>query len=131
MRIHAPYRAAALTLIAVTLLFHAGVPVTVYLCPMMSSDSPTCEMSVPSFGNTPSITKQTPSCCSKYIIAESNSIPYLKSENTPGVDLAVAICLIDQNPDPRDGWSAPVLLQDAGPPRSSPPLYILSSSFLI
>jgi hypothetical protein len=131
VRIPTPYRTVASTLVAVILLFNAGIPVTVYLCPMMSAENPTCEMSVPSFGDIPSLTKQVPSCCNKYIVAERNSTPYLKFENLLTVDHSVAIFASDQSMDTRSGWSAPPLLLDAGPPRHNLPLYLLSSSLLI
>ncbi len=131
MHLRAPYRVIRATLAVVILVFNTGIPVTMYLCPMMSAENPTCSMSVPSFGDTPSITKQIPSCCAKYIVAERDSTPYLKSENHQAPDLSGAIAAIDIPTSLNEGYAQPVRWLDTGPPRSSPPLYLLTSTLLI
>lgn len=131
MMIPRSYRTVAVVLVATVLLFNAGVPITKYLCPMMSSENPTCEMSVPSFGDIPSITKQIPSCCAKYIVAERNSTPYLKLEHKFEAPLSFIALPADASPDPRDGWNAPLAPNDTGPPLARNPLYILNSTLLI
>lgn len=118
-------------LVATVLLFNAGVPITKYLCPMMSSEKPTCEMSVPSFGDIASITRQVPACCTKYIIAERNSTPYLKVENTLEAPLSFVALPADVPLDPEDGWTVSLAPDDTGPPLARAPLYILNSTLLI
>ena len=131
MTIARTYRAAALVLVATVLLFNAGVPITKYLCPMMSAENPTCEMSVPSFGDIASITRQVPACCTKYIIAERNSTPYLKVEHTLEAPLSCIALPADAHEDPSSGWAAPLAPDDTGPPLAQAPLYILNSTLLI
>jgi hypothetical protein len=131
MTISGAYRFTATILVLGVALYSVGVPVTVYMCPMMSADSPSCEMSVPSFGNIPSIANEAPACCAKYIVAEGHSTPYLKFENPKDAPLSVAIIAAVQSGEPRHGWSEPLVQQDAGPPGSDPPLYILKSALLI
>lgn len=121
----------AVVLVATVLLFNAGLPITMYLCPMMSAEKPTCAMSVPSFGEVPSITKQIPSCCTKVIVAERNSTPYLKLENLFDAAHSFTAVAADRADEPRDGWNAPLPANDTGPPFSQAPLYILNSTLLI
>jgi len=131
MKIPAPYRIIAVMLVATVLLFNAGVPVTVYLCPMMSAENPTCEMSVPSFGDIPSITKQIPACCTKRIIAERNATPYLKLEDKTDAPLSFTALPAEAPAEVREGWSTPPVVNDTGPPLAPTPLYILNSALLI
>lgn len=131
MTIQRFHRAIALALVAAVLVFNAGVPVTMYLCPMMSDENPTCDMSVPSFGDIPSITKQASACCAKIIIAERNSTPYLKLEDRlEGSPLLTALPT-DAPDDLLEGHDAPLVPDDTGPPIPPLALYILHSTLLI
>jgi len=118
-------------LVATVVLFNAGVPIATYVCPMISAEKPTCEMSVPTFGDIPSITRQIPACCIKYIIAERNATPYLKLENRFEAPLSFIALPAETAEDPSDGWNSPLAPDDTGPPLATAPLYILNSSLLI
>ena len=131
MTIPRTYRTVAVMLVATVLLFNAGVPITRYLCPMMSSENPTCEMSVPSFGNIDSITRQIPACCAKVIVAERNSTPYLKLEHRLDAPLSSIALLAIAPEGPSDGWRVPLAPDDTGPPLARAPLYVLYSTLLI
>lgn len=122
-------------LIAVFSLFNVGLPVVQYLCPMMSAENPTCAMmpsdasGIPLYAGT-AITNVIPSCCSKYIIAERNTTPFLKIQDA--VSHADGVVFISSFV-PADLATTD---QSFGSPNSgsvSPPspLFILHSSLLI
>jgi hypothetical protein len=58
-------------------VFNIGIPIVTYICPMMSNNSPTCEMMPPATRSALSFTSEIPDCCTSHIIAERNTTPYL------------------------------------------------------
>ncbi|MBI4429023.1 MAG: hypothetical protein HY562_07875 [Ignavibacteriales bacterium] len=65
--------------------FSIGVPVVQYLCPTMSSENPTCDMSPTANATGTSISTQTPACCAKQLGAERNTTPFLKVEKLQSI----------------------------------------------
>lgn len=116
-------------LILVFSFFSVGVPVVQYLCPMMSGENPTCDMSPAANTGTLTISTETPACCAKNIGAERNTTPFLKVEKHQTVSLDI---LADVT-----GTVDPVSLQNSFysiTPTihySTPPLFVLHSAFLI
>jgi|GEM_PF-1626600 len=124
-------KAISLILLAALTLFNVGVPVYLYLCPMMDYDNPVCAMS-PAEANGPSLTSITPDCCAKYLVAERKTTPFLKSDvHQPDVErLQVAIPDIAEPTLP--GSVVAVGLRTSSPRSvTSPPLHILHSTFLL
>jgi len=67
-------------LIIVFIVFNAGIPVVISLCPMMDDDVCQCEMMPPATHNVLSYTSEIPDCCTSHLVAERNTIPYLSVE---------------------------------------------------
>ncbi len=120
----------SVVLLAAFALFNVGVPVVQYLCPMMSSDNPMCTMMPSGDSQQAAFTNVIPSCCSKYIVAERNTTPFLKIQDaashadgvvlTPSLDLVEAIASHQPFASPHTGAFSP-----------PSPLFILHSSLLI
>lgn len=128
-----PKITVSIALIAVFALFNVGVPIVKYLCPMMSMENPTCDMSTSPYDGAIAYSTPTPNCCAKYIIAERNTTPYVSIQkyNAPVVE-ALALAVIAA-PAISDLQSSSILAANLSPPhaRSSEPLFLLNSSFLI
>ena len=111
-------------------LFNVGVPVVQYLCPMMSSDNPTCPMMPSDSGAGTAVTNIVPSCCSKYIVAERNTTPFLKIQDAVGHTDAVALTpsLAFADAISSEQFSQSPHTGAVSPPS---PIFILHSSLLI
>ncbi|HWP81184.1 MAG TPA: hypothetical protein VNN76_00850 [Bacteroidota bacterium] len=122
----------ATTLIASLTLFSVGLPIVTYLCPMMSAEQPTCEMSAPPSSGI-AVSSQTPDCCGKIIIAERNTTPYLKSDRSHGDSERILTLIVDIVADYSflSGFFASTtsLQVTALPP--SEPLFLLHASLLL
>lgn len=70
-------------------LFNIGLPVVMYLCPMMSGENPVCEMSDSPSAGVPSIARQASDCCGKYLVAERNTAPFVKNHQVDQEKIAV------------------------------------------
>jgi len=125
---------SSVVLLAAFSVFNVGMPVVQYLCPMMSSENPTCAMMLSDGGLLPAyagtaITNVIPSCCSKYIVAERNTTPFLKIQDAvshaDGVVLTSSFVSVDATTSGQH-FISPI---DAA--ASPPPLFILHSSLLI
>lgn len=118
----------SLILLAAFALFNAGMPVYFYLCPMMSSDTPMCDMSpAPSDGL--SLTSVTPDCCARIFVADRQTTPFLKSSG-PDLDRSIVTPAID-GILPSLSVSQHVPQNATYVASSPPPLYLLNSALLI
>ena len=113
-------------------LFNAGMPVVSYLCPLMSAESPACDLSPAKATDRPSVTNQVPACCEKIIVAERKTTPFVKvhAEFRGSLQTVVleAIPVSDEISSPASFFS---LISDTGPPGPPQPLFLLNSSLLI
>jgi hypothetical protein len=75
-----PQKIILTTLIMAFLLFNVGLPVSMYLCPMMSPDLACCTLSSSKVDPTLSLTRQAMGCCTPVLIAERSTIPFIKSQ---------------------------------------------------
>jgi hypothetical protein len=108
--------------------FSVGVPVVQYLCPMMSAENPTCDMSPVSKPGQLTISTETPSCCAKKLGAERNTTPFLKVEKAQTFSFDVI------SATPATELVSQTLSISSTIPSihySSSPLFLLNSSFLI
>lgn len=117
-------------LLAAFLLFNAGMPVYLYLCPMMSDENPVCDMS-PAQADGLSLTSITPDCCARVLVAERITTPFVKSDiKQPDVERIQAEAPQASLPT---FVGIPVVHADPTVPRSDPsaPLFLLHRSLLI
>lgn len=117
-------------LLAAFVLFNAGMPVYLYLCPMMSPENPVCDMS-PAQADGLSLTSIAPDCCARVFVAERITTPFVKSDSPlPDVERIQA-----EAPQASLLASVATGVVFADPSRSptdpSPPLFILHRSLLI
>lgn len=116
-------------LITVFMLSNIGMPVVMYLCPMMSADNPVCSMMPSENSKQVSITNTVPACCAKYIVAERNTTPFVKIQDAgvhgEAAPLRIRIFSVQIHPD-QDLFAAHEVAES--PPT---PLFILNSSLLI
>jgi hypothetical protein len=120
-------------LIAVFGVFTVGLPIVRYLCPMMNEDMMSCPYTPQSKSLGASITNETPSCCTSYIVAERNTTPYTSVEKYAHQQLQVQdftapVGIVS------DHFSIPVIVPfgtTTSPPPEREPLYVLNSSLLI
>ena len=112
-------------------LFNVGLPIVLFVCPMMSNGQ-VCDCN-----NTPSdglaISYEGSNCCSHTVVAERNTIPFLGASkyHSPTAEIILVLSTdfapIAANVQPQlSGFTA-----NTGPPVSANPIYILSSSLLI
>ncbi|MBI3787522.1 MAG: hypothetical protein HY276_04610 [Ignavibacteriales bacterium] len=123
----------SIALIAVFGLFNVGVPIVKYLCPMMSMENPTCDLSTSTSDAALAFSAQTPSCCAKYIVAERNTTPFLSIEKYSVPQLEVLMPATVASISTIEFQSSLIFTTDFSPPlsHSGEPLFLLNSSFLI
>ena len=108
-------------------LFNVGLPVVLYLCPMMSQSG--CPMSHDSGNRGLSLVNQSPSCCGKVVVAERNTNPFVKIQQVEHQKASVVVIVHS------DIQRTPFCITDqpfanASPP-GDPPLFLLNATFLI
>ncbi len=110
-------------------LFNVGLPVVLYLCPMMSSTSPACPMS--NEGNAPglSIVNQSAACCGKVIVAERHTTPFVKVQQPEHQKISLVI-LLDTTLQ-EHSFSSLTQTFDKPPPPGESQLFLLHSALLI
>ncbi|HAL57036.1 MAG TPA: hypothetical protein DCP63_11330 [Bacteroidetes bacterium] len=123
----------SLLLVAVFTLFNIGLPVVMYVCPMMEMNGPCCQSPTDGGAVSHVFSNQGGDCCASYIIAERNTNPFLSvnSYQAPhpeimsfiGAPVAAEVFL---------GFSS-VAFGDRSPPEPSTtaPLFLLNSALLI
>lgn len=111
--------------------FNVGLPIAMYVCPMMSGDLSACSCNCSPEGL--SIGFQRDNCCDSSVLAERNTIPFLGVDKfqTPATELIFVFspALLDSYVPSLVVASTSVL--DTGPNLSAPPLYLRSSTLLI
>ena len=121
----------AYTLAGLFTVFNVGLPIVIFVCPMMSSGH-VCECNK-ARGDGLTVSYPMGECCSHSVVAERNTTPFLSSAKyqvpTSDVVLALSAMVVPS--------SNPVHLVhpdntfNTGPPPAAAPIYLLSSSFLI
>jgi hypothetical protein len=126
----------AAALVVVFSAFNIGMPMVIHLCPMMQGSmmqesAVCCPVSRAPIGTT-QLSNQVGDCCDSYIVAERNTVPFLKvlRIDATSIDTHVATPCID--PQSSD---APRLRTFANISSvfhtHAPPLFLLHSSLLI
>ncbi|HEX9614997.1 MAG TPA: hypothetical protein VGA55_05805 [Bacteroidota bacterium] len=119
----------SLILLAAFLVFNVGMPVYFYLCPMMSDESPMCDVFPAQSSAKLSLTTITPDCCAKVFVADRKTTPFLKAadENLQNTEVSIVPArvpdILEATGDFAEVTHAPAL--------SPPPLYLLNSTLLI
>lgn len=119
----------AVTLIVAFGLFNIGLPVVMYLCPMMSGENPVCEMSDSPSAGVPSIARQASDCCGKYLVAERNTAPFVKSHQVDQEKIAVSASLTEELR--QNFFSVQHSTSVDSPHPHTLPLFLLNSTLLI
>jgi hypothetical protein len=112
-------------------LFNVGLPIVLFVCPMMS-DGQVCTCNTDkSAGLT--ISYEGSNCCSHTVVAERNTIPFLSASQYHSPTAEVILVLsTDFTPTSADAQpQLAAFTANTGPPVSTNPIYILSSSLLI
>lgn len=110
-------------------LFNVGLPVVLYLCPMMSSTRSACPMANETAANGSALLNQAPNCCGKVIIAERNTTPFVKVQQLQQEKiLSLAVLTIDFQKQTTFRFDQTAV---ESPPLSDSPLFLLNSVLLI
>ena len=123
---------AVFLLVAFT-LFNVGVPVVYYLCPMMSIEMPYCDMSPQKADGDAAIAGQTPACCSKVVVAERNTTPFVQLHSPHSLDFkSIVVEFLIPASLTTSAVFASAIFDDGSPPQAtSPPLFLLNAALLI
>ncbi len=117
------------TLVLAFGLFNVGLPVALYLCPMMSSPQPACPMASDRASHELALENQNSSCCGKVIFVERNTTPFVKSHQVDQEKIAVGALLKEH---PTENFSAVLHSTTVESPHLHPlPLFLLNSTLLI
>jgi hypothetical protein len=112
-------------------VFNVGLPIVLFVCPMMSGGQ-VCDCSkVPNNGVAISYT--IGECCTHTVVAERNTIPFLSAANyhAPFSEVVLVLSSIVL-PSINPAHPAQLdLSSNTGPPFATAPIYLLSSSLLI
>ncbi len=113
-------------------VFSIGVPVVLYLCPMMDTGSMCCEIPAGSDDGTHTLTRQPHSCCNLVVGAERNTTPYRIAQSSHGHEFKVVAILDSETSTSQLGIGIDHFpADDVEQNLIKPPLYVLNSSFLI
>jgi hypothetical protein len=121
----------AYALAGVFTLFNVGLPIILFVCPMMSAGQ-ICNCNKAQTDG-PAVSYPTGECCSHTIVAERNTTPFLSSIKfqVPASEVVLvlsSIMLPSTNPAHLSQLDN---VSNTGPPPPAAPIYILSSSLLI
>ena len=121
----------AYTLAGLFALFNVGLPIVLFVCPMMSNGQ-VCDCNTTSTDQV-SITYEHGNCCNHKVVAERNTIPFLSSSKyqSPGSGV---IFVLSSGMAPCVQPAHELLIarvSNTGPPVPANPKYILSSALLI
>jgi hypothetical protein len=129
--------AISFPLILVFTIFTVGVPVMISLCPMANMEDSCCGMNPPLAGyGSVSFNPVLPECCTRHIIAEGNSTPYLTAERSKVLTLLPVALIAHETDDTYLVYRQPamteVLCISPSPPfPEKTSLSVLNSTFLI
>jgi hypothetical protein len=121
----------AYTLAGLFTVFNVGLPIVLFVCPMMS-DGQVCDCAeVQSDGL--AISYPMGECCSHTIVAERNTTPFLSSAKyqAPASEVVLVLSSIAMPSINPARTAQPDNSSNTGPPPATAPIYLLSSSLLI
>ncbi|MBI2619954.1 MAG: hypothetical protein HYW57_07720 [Ignavibacteriales bacterium] len=122
----------AILLLGAFSFFNVGMPVYLYLCPMMSSQNPMCDMWAPASSSDSAVTNQTAACCAKVFVADRKTTPFLKAQDSfPGQDRPVVEVFIIEGADPVQANFYAVGSLEIQRTKYAPPVFLLHSAFLL
>jgi hypothetical protein len=119
----------SITLIVAFGVFNIGLPAALYLCPMMNDNPAACPMRSDVPTAELSITNVVSPCCSKVILAERNTTPFLKVQSIEQ-DKIVPLATLSPDTFEHIVFALPFASSD-DLQLNSPPVFLLNSSFLI
>ena len=109
--------------------FNVGLPIVVYLCPMMQAAPAECRTFCETSSESVALVNQNASCCSSYIVAERNTTPFVKTDkHNPSLAVVVTSQYVELSND-----HAMVVFNSPTEHNASksPPIFLLNSAFLI
>lgn len=120
-------------LIAVFALSNIGLPIVMYLCPMMEQTLNSRCCTLPKQSESLAFVNQTGSCCQQYIVAERNTTPFLSVDKyqTPHTELLALVGVVASSTQDFAIISLPLSALSPPQPHADTPLFILHSAFLI
>jgi len=113
-------------------VFNVGLPIVLFVCPMMSNGTGVCECAEIHHDGL-AISYPGGSCCNHSILAERNTTPFLSASKYQ-VPASEIVLMLSEATAPTSTYQIPPQIlsySDSGPPVSSTPLYILSATLLI
>ena len=121
----------AFTLAGLFTLFNVGLPIVLFVCPMMSGGQ-VCDCNMVQHDGL-AISYPMGGCCSHAVVAERNTIPFLGAEKYQAPASEVVLVLSSAAiPSINPAHTAQCdNSSNTGPPPAAAPLYLLSSSLLI
>lgn len=125
-------RLTAYFLAGVFTVFNVGLPVAMFVCPMLSGDTGVCDCH-PVQSKGLAISFPQGDCCNHSVLAERNTTPFLSASKYQAPASEIVLILSATTTTTASILSSQHLLSnsDSGPPSSSPPIYLLSSALII
>jgi hypothetical protein len=114
-------------------VFNVGLPIALFVCPMMSGDAGTCDCHPAQCAGL-AISYPQGDCCNHSVLAERNTTPFLSASKyqAPASEIVLVLSAAATTSTNTLLLSQHLLSNsDAGPPVSSPPIYLLSSALII
>ena len=121
----------AYTLAGLFTLFNVGLPIVLFVCPMMSNGQ-VCECNKTQSDGL-AISYPMGDCCSHTVVAERNTTPFLSAAKyqAPGSEVVLVLTSLALPPLNTTRPAQFDNSSNTGPPSPATPLYLLSSSLLI
>ena len=110
-------------------LFNIGLPVVLYLCPLMTATQSSCPMSHDGNAHELSFQNQNPSCCGKVIVAERNTTPFVKTHSVTQEKITFLASLTFDVQERAVPICALTIAES--PHSNAPPLFLLNATLLI
>jgi hypothetical protein len=113
-------------------VFNVGLPIALFVCPMMSGDAGTCDCHPAQCAGL-AISYPQGDCCNHSVLAERNTTPFLSASKYQAPASEIVLVLSATTTSTNTLLLSQHLLSnsDSGPPVSSPPIYLLSSALII
>jgi len=112
-------------------LFNVGLPIILFVCPMMNGAG-VCDCSNNETGGLV-ISYPSGECCNHAVVAERNTIPFLNSSKYQAPSSEVVLVLSCATPASIEGGLTAQIDNsfNTGPPPGAAPIYLLTSTLLI
>lgn len=122
----------ASTLAAFFVVFNVGLPIALYVCPMMANERCTGACSLPATDGV-ALTFVHTSCCNHSVLAERNTVPFLGATKyePPHAETMLVLTSAGQWAGQQAFRLDLLAMADTGPPPSDTPLYLFSASLLL